>query len=381
MGLVGGKNTATAQIDWVLLLSTAALMMFGVAFVYSASAYFAEVRLGDSESLVLNHVVRVVAGLVVVFVFSRINYRLWQRTSIVGITIAICLLIYVIINGQTLNQATRWISIGPIGFQPSEFAKFALIVYLSTLLAARQHVLSSFREGVVPLLTWTGVLCVLIAVQPDFSTAAVIFGIAILLLYIGNVKFLHLIAIIGPALAIAAGYAMSAEYRMRRLTEFWSEEGSYQVKQGIIAFGNGGIFGVGPGRSLQRDWFLPESYTDFIFSIIGEEYGFLGAGFILFLFGVILWRGLRIARNAPDLFGRFLAAGITIVITVYAIVNAGVTCGLIPTTGLPMPFVSYGGTSILFTAAALGILLNISAQTGMFKAKQPQSPQPMNVVQ
>ncbi len=379
MGIVGGKNTATAQVDWVLLLSTAALMMFGVAFVYSASAYFAEVRLGDSESLAINHVVRVVAGLVVVFVFSRINYRLWQRTSIVGITIALCLLIYVVINGQTLNQATRWIAIGPIGFQPSEFAKFALIAYLATLLANRQQMLKSFREGVVPLLSWTAVVCVLIAVQPDFSTAAVIFGIAMMLLYIGNVRFLHLLAIIVPALVMAAGYAMSAEYRMRRLTEFWSAEGSYQLKQAIIAFGNGGLFGVGPGQSLQRDWFLPESYTDFIFSIIGEEYGFVGAGLILFLFGVILWRGLRIARNAPDLFGRFLAAGITIVITVYAIVNAGVTCGLIPTTGLPMPFVSYGGTSILFTAAALGVLLNISAQTGLFRNKRQQSEPIMNV--
>ena len=198
------------------------------------------------------------------------------------------------------------------------------------------------------------------------------------MMFLGDVRPRHLAVIVAVGLTAASIYAVSAEYRLQRLLAYIGSADAdkdvvYQSSQALIAFGNGGITGVGPGQSRQRDWFLPESYGDFIFSIVGEEYGFIGISIIILCFVVIMWRGYMIARKAPDSFGRLLAGGITTTLAVYAFVNAGVTCGLLPTTGLPMPFISYGGTSVLFSTIAVGILLNISSHAGVYKRK-PKPP-------
>ncbi len=363
----------SGHIDWVLLLSAAGLLLFSVAFVYSASAAIADARLGSSDKLFWSHAVRVLVGLFVILVCAKIDYRLWRRYSKIILFGAIALLLYVFVGGEVRNNATRWINFGGIGFQPSELAKYALILHLAALLARKQEYVKHFRSSFLPMIAWTAAVCILVALQPDLSTASVIFAIAVLVIFVGNASLLHLSGLALLGVGAAGLFAFAAEYRLRRLLAFWGETENYQLEQALLAFGNGGLLGVGPGQSRQRDFFLPESYGDFIFSIVGEEYGFLGVALILLAFTVIVWRGLKTARHAPDEFGRILAAGITVALGLYAFVHAAVTCGMLPTTGLPMPFISYGGSATVFAAAALGVLLNISAQAGVYpRRKTPE---------
>lgn len=379
IGLAFKKNNA--HVDWWLLLPAVGLMLFSVAFVYSASAYFASVKFGSSEKLFWNHGIRVIASIMLVIIFARLDYHVVQKISKYLLLLAIGFLIFVLIAGTRIKGATRWVNIGFINFQPSELAKYALVLHIATLLALKKAYLHDFKTGFAPVFLWICIVCGLIALQPNFSTAAVIFTIASCVLILGNVKLRHIAVVIPLGIVGGAAYAVSAPYRMKRLLAFKDQflgtaqtsdgitsisEANYQLHQGILAFANGGMFGVGPGNSIQRNWFLPESYGDFIFSIIGEEYGFMGAGCIILAFMLIIWRGFVTARRAPDDFGRYLAAGITIIIGLYAFLHMGINTGLLPTTGLPLPFISYGGTAILFTAGALGILLNISAQAGVY---------------
>lgn len=374
----------TDHIDWFILLSVVGLMLFSVAFVYSASASFADARFGSSEKLLVNHGIRVVLGLIAVFIFARIDYHVWQRYAKPIYIISLGLLVFVLIAGDRVKGATRWIDFGPINFQPSELAKFSLVAFVAALISEQHKYLNDFKRGVLPILLWTLAACGLIALQPNVSTAGVLFIIMFVLLFIGNVRSDHLSVMGFFSVLIGGLFALSAPYRRSRIMAFLGmgdvgeggavEKVNYQMKQALLAFGNGGITGVGPGRSVQRDFFLPESYGDFIYSIIGEEYGFIGAIIILGAFGILLWRGLAVAKRAPDAFGRLLAAGITITLIIYATVNAAVTCGILPTTGLPMPFISYGGTSVLFSSAAVGVLLNISSHAGVYPRRTAQSP-------
>jgi cell division protein FtsW len=362
------------HIDWILFLAVAGLMLFSVAFVYSASAYFADVKFGSTEKLFVNHTIRVALGFVLMIVFARIDYHLWEKYSKFLLYAALASLVFVLVGGMVIKGARRWINIGFLNFQPSELAKFALVMHLAAMLAEKKPYIKDFYRSFLPMMFWIGAVCFLIALQPNFSTASVIFGLSVLLMFIGNANVLYLMGILGAGIVGGGLYALRAQYRLERLQAFpqqfagdFTESAlrsmNYQLQQAILAFGNGGLLGVGPGQSRQRDWFLPESYGDFIFSIIGEEYGYVGVLLIIACFSVILWRGFKIARAAQDDFGRYLAAGITLTFGLYAVINMGVTSGLLPTTGLPLPFISYGGTAILFSTTALGILLNISAHT------------------
>ena len=375
------KVQEQGHVDWLILLPVAGLLMFSVAFVYSASSTFAEAKLGSSEQLFWNHAIRVLLGIVLMIGVSRIHYRFWERSSAVGVLISIGFLLLVLLMGTEIKGASRWIKLGPINFQPSELAKYALVLHVAVLLSARRALIRDWRKSLVPVMAWTLPICVLIALQPNMSTATVIFTIVLSMLFLADVRPLHLITIMGASALVGGLYAVSAEYRLKRLMTFFGMDGAdpavaYQLDQALIAFGNGGILGVGPGQSRQRDWFLPESHSDFIFSIVGEEYGFLGVSLLVGCFVLIVWRGFGIARKAPDSFGRLLAGGITTTLGLYAFVNAGVTCGLLPTTGLPMPFISYGGTSVFFSAIAVGILLNISSHSGVYGKKRTQIDEP-----
>jgi len=369
------------HVDWLILLPVAGLLMFSVAFVYSASASFAAVKFGSSEQLFWNHAIRVLIGIVLMIVVSRIDYRFWERSSAVAALISIGFLLLVLLMGAEIKGASRWIRLGPVNFQPSELAKYALVLHVAVLLSTRRALVRDWRKSIVPVLSWTIPICALIGLQPNLSTATVIFMIVLTMLILADVRPLHLITIMGAAALVGGLFAVSAEYRLKRLMSFFGTEGAdaavdYQLDQALIAFGNGGITGVGPGQSRQRDWFLPESYGDFIFSIVGEEYGFIGVALLIACFVLIVWRGYGVARKAPDSFGRLLAGGITTTLGLYAFVNAGVTCGLLPTTGLPMPFISYGGTSVFFSAIAVGILLNISSHSGVYGRRPSQIESP-----
>lgn len=368
------------NIDWLILLPIAGLLLFSVAFVYSASASFADVKFGSSEELVWNHAIRVLIGLTLIIVFAKIDYRLWQRASATVLLVGLGFLLMVLVMGTEIKGASRWVRLGPsLNFQPSELAKFALVLHVATLLSVDPAILRSWRKGIVPVLIWVVPVCILIALQPNLSTASVIFLITMVMMFLSEVNGKHLSMIVGIGAVAATAYAFTAEYRMKRLVAFFTGGGDdavrYQLDQALIAFGNGGITGVGPGQSRQRDWFLPESYGDFIFSIVGEEYGFLGVTLLIAAFVLIAWRGYAVAKKAPDRFGRLLAAGITTTLVLYAFVNAGVTCGVLPTTGLPMPFISYGGSSVFFSAIAVGVLLNISSQAGVYRRRNSQAKQ------
>lgn len=354
--------------DWYILLGVLGMMFFSVAFVYSASAGFAVGRTGSAETFFWSHLTRIVAGVAVLLLFARVDYRRLERWSKPLLVAAIGTLVYVLFEGSQIKGAARWIDLGLVSFQPSEFAKFALVFHLAVLIAEKRSYLDDFKFGLLPMLLWIGVVVGLVALQPNYSTASVIALIAFGMLFLGGVRLRHLAAILLPVIAAGVLYGMSADYRMERIGRFIGmhsgettmiESAGYQLKQGLLAFGSGGLLGVGPGQSRQR-LFLPEPFGDFIFAIIGEEYGFIGAVLLLGVFGMLIWRGLLVAREAPDDLGRGVAGGVTLAVGLYALVNAGVTTGLLPTTGLPMPFVSYGGSSVLFSAAAVGLLLNVS---------------------
>ena len=380
-GTIAVGRAERGHSDWFILLSVLGMMFFSIAFVYSASAGFAEGRTGSAETFFWSHLIRVVVGIGVLLLFARIDYHWLERWSRPVLVLAVGMLLYVLFEGTRIKGATRWIDFGLISFQPSELAKFALVAHLGVMLSEKRTYLDDFRFAILPMLLWVGLILGLIALQPNYSTALVIGAIALGTLFIGGFRLRHLAMIVLPGIAAAGAYAMSAEYRMERIMGFVGmhsgettmiESAGYQLKQGLLAFGSGGVLGLGPGQSRQR-LFLPEPFGDFIYAIIGEEYGFIGAALLLGVFGLIIWRGLLIARNAPDDLGRSVAAGITVALGTYALVNAGVTTGVLPTTGLPMPFVSYGGSSVLFSAAAVGLLLNISRSANVMPFDRSES--------
>ncbi len=366
------------HIDWLIFLPIVGLMLFSIAFVYSASATMAQHTFGSADKMFWSHTFRIVIGIVILLVFARIDYHFWMKHSKKIMVLAVFFLFIVLFVGSSLKGASRWINLGLFTFQPSEFAKFAILVHFAALLASRQKVIKSFENGFLPFLFWTGSICLLIALQPNFSTMIVIFMIAIAMMFIGNTNLLYILYTFVFGTIAGLIYAVSAEYRLNRIKSFLGfgddnigSEVSYQLNQALIALGNGGLFGVGAGQNRQSYMFLPESYGDFIFSIIGEEYGFLGLFLILLAFAVVFWRGMLIAKKAPDNYGYFLAIGILVTFAIYVFVNAGVNTGVLPTTGVPMPFISYGGTAVFFYAAEIGILLNISAQSGIYPKPEP----------
>lgn len=367
------KRPLDRYIVWVVLL----LAVFGVVAVYSAISFLAETKAGgDTERFLVRHLVRVGMALAAMIVCSVIDYRKLARFSRIALLVSLGLLVVVQIAGVTSGGATRWLRIGSFGFQPSDLARVALILYTGVLLAKKQTYIKSFSRTFLPVLVWVLAACILIGIE-DLSSALMLLATAMLMCFVARVSILHLggLATLGVALSLLL--MLGSPNRAARIESYLgldlfrhteSEEASsdqaegYQAQQARIAFAMGGLTGVGPGKSTQRD-FLPAPYNDFIFAIVAEEYGFLGAMALLGAFLTVLFRGfLRIARRAPDPLGLFLGVGLTTSVALYAFVHAAVACGLLPVTGLPLPFVSYGGTSMVATGMMFGILLNISRQ-------------------
>jgi cell division protein FtsW len=310
--------------------------------------------------------IRVAIAIVVLFVFARIDYRYYQDIGKLLIWVSIFLLICLFFFGVSENKgASRSLRVGPIGFQPADFANFTLIIYLSYLLVKKKNFVHFLYKGYLPLAFYIILITVLVALQPNFSNALIIFGSSIVLLLLSNVKIKHIVYTIASVIPFVVVFALSKDYILKRLSyhaEYTtSGDSHYQLQQAIIGFGNGGFFGIGPGNSLQREFFLPEAYGDFVFSIIGEEYGFIGTFFTIVLFIIIMVRGYKVAKKIKDDFGKYLAFGITTLISFYAVINMSVACGLIPTTGVPIPFISYGGSALIINSIAIGVLLNISS--------------------
>ncbi len=348
--------------DKWFLFAVLSLMFMSLVVVYSASASWAELKFQNPAYLLRSHLFKVMIGMVLIFVIAKVDYHRYQKYALHVLVISAFLVALAIGQRVIIKGAARWIHLGLFSFEPSEIARIAILFFTASYLAQNADKLEDYRNLAMPIGA-TVVVAGLIVLQPNFSTALMVLAVVGVMFIAGGVKKTHLAALVGVAVVIGAVVLVFEAYRVHRI-ETWLHHGAgnYQVHQSIIGFGNGGIFGVGPGNSKQRNLFLPESYGDFIYSIIGEEYGLWGSTLILLIFLFIAFRGTAIAKKAPDRFGFLLATGITSAICFYAFINAGVAIGLFPTTGLPMPFVSYGGTAMIINSFAVGILLNISKQ-------------------
>ncbi len=359
------KKTA----DMGLFLTVTGLLLASLAFVYTASASFSIAKTDTSEGMLIRHATKVVLAIAAMLFFTKIDYHKFQKYTKWLMALAVVFLVAVLAVGTKELGARRWLPLGPFSFQPSEFVKIALVMHIAAMCAAKKEYIGDFKRSFVPIMVWAGLAAVLIAKQPNMSNAAVLVMLTFGIMYVAQMPIKYLMA--SACVVVVGGgiYAMTAWYRVQRILTFLghenehSEQIGYQTQQALIALGNGGLMGVGIGQSRQRDFYLPESYGDFIYSVIGEEYGFIGAAFLIIIFAFIMIRGVQISKHAPDLFGRYLAFGITLMIAINVLINSFVNSGLMPVTGLPMPFISYGGTSMIFSAAAIGILLNISKYT------------------
>lgn len=354
------------KIDLWILIPILALITFSLGVVYSASSsWSAKMSGGDSAMLFRNHLMRAGMGIFLIFLVSRISYLhlIKYRKYLMGA--AVLLLLYLLFAGvESTKGAARWIYFGGFSFQPADFVKYALLINISYLLAKKKDYINNLYYGYLPLLGYVLLVVALIALQPNFSTASVIFISSLMLFWVGKVKMKHLAFTVLSIVPAAVLFVLSKPYILNRIFSYQEHTSggntSYQLSQAIIGFGNGGFLGVGPGNSTQRDLFLPQSYDDFVFSIVGEEYGFWGVSIVIILFAIFVFRGLKLSKSLPDDFGRYMAFGITVIIGMNAVINMMVATGIIPTTGQTLPFISYGGTSIIFNSIAVGILLNIS---------------------
>jgi cell division protein FtsW len=353
------------KVDLGILIPILALITFSLGVVYSASSSWSVKISGDSSALFRNHLIRAGIGIFLIFVVSRFSYLHLVRYRKLLMGGAILMLLYLLFAGvESTKGVTRWIYIGGMSFQPADFVKYALLVNISYLLAKKKDYINNLYYGYLPILGYVLLVVILIAIQPNFSTAAVIFISSLMLFWVGKVKVKHMVFTVLSIVPAAILFVLSKPYILNRFFSYKEHstggDASYQLSQAIIGFGNGGFLGVGPGNSNQREFFLPQSYDDFVFSIVGEEYGFWGVTIVIFLFGLFVFRGLKLAKVMQDDFGKYMAFGITIIIGMNAVINMMVATGIIPTTGQTLPFISYGGTSIIFNSIAVGVLLNIS---------------------
>lgn len=353
--------------DITLLILTFTLLAIGLIMVYSASAVWAEYKFDDSFFFAKRQMLFAGVGIIAMFFIMNIDYWTWRTWAKVLIIICFVLLILVLIPGvgNMRNGSRSWIGIGAFSVQPSEFMKLAMIAFLAKFLSERQKFITSFKKGLAPSLGIVFLAFGMIMLQPDLGTGTVMVGTCIVMIFIAGARIRHFVVLGLIGVAGFAALVVSAPYRMKRITSFldpWQDPlgSGFQIIQSLFAIGPGGLFGLGLGESRQKFFYLPEPQTDFIFAILAEELGFIGGSVILLLFSLLLWRGIRIALGAPDLYGSFLAVGIIAMVAIQVMINIGVVTGLMPVTGITLPFLSYGGSSLTLMLMAIGVLLNIS---------------------
>ncbi|NWN96132.1 MAG: stage V sporulation protein E [Bacillus sp. (in: Bacteria)] len=353
--------------DFILVIVILALLSLGWIMVYSASAVWADYRFDDSFYFAKRQLLFAIIGLIAMFFIMNIDYWTWRSWSKVILITCFVLLIAVLIPGigNVRNGSRSWIGVGAFSIQPSEFMKLAMIIYLAKFLSENQKNITSFKKGLVPSLGLVFTAFALIMLQPDLGTGTVMVGTCLIMIFVSGARIAHFIGLGLIGLAGFVGLIAAAPYRIKRITAFldpWEDPlgSGFQTIQSLYAIGPGGLFGLGLGQSRQKFFYLPEPQTDFIFAILAEELGFIGGAFVLLLFALLLWRGIRTALNAPDLYGSFLAVGIISMVAFQVMINIGVVINLIPVTGITLPFFSYGGSSLTLMLMAMGILLNIS---------------------
>lgn len=361
-------NERRPSYDPLLLAAVLGLVGFGLVMVYSASAITAQDKLGDSFYFLKRQATAAGIGLLAMAVAMKVGYRRMARLAYPLLIITVLLLIAVLIPGlgTAAGGAKRWLRVPGISLQPAEIAKVSWVIYLAYSLAKKREKVKSFSIGFVPHLGLAGLLVVLCMLEPDFGSSVALLFLMFVMLFAAGAKLSYILGMVLAAIPFAYVAIASSPYRMKRITAFldpWANrQGSgYQVAESLMSIGSGGLTGLGLGDGRQKLFFLPEAHTDFIFAIIGEELGLLGVAFLISLYAIVIWRGLRAALNATEAFGTYLGLGIVSLVAFQACVNMAVAMGVVPTKGLTLPFISYGGSSLIMLMGAAGLLLSISA--------------------
>jgi cell division protein FtsW len=365
-GALGPKPKVVGPTDAVLTSVLVGLVAFGVVMVYSASAVYANRMFDDGYHYLVRQAIYAGLGLTVMFVAAGIDYHRYRLLTYPILAVTVGLLLVVALGlGRSAGGAARWIQVGPINIQPSEVAKLAILFWLAYSLSKKRDRIQSFSVGFLPHVLMAGFLMLLCLEQPDFGSAVMIGLLTFVLLFTAGTRLRDLLGAVAAALPVLVLLVVTSEYRLRRIQAFLHPEAdrkntTYQIYESLVSFGSGGLTGVGIGDGRQKLFFLPEAHTDFIGAIVGEELGFIGICALLVAFSVVVVRGLRAAFHAADDYGGYLAVGISLFFGLQAFTNLAVAMGLLPTKGLVLPFISYGGSSLLVNCAAAGVLLNVS---------------------
>ncbi len=364
-----GMMKERVRFDSVLMIVTLALVGIGMVMVYSTSAILAGERFQDPYHFLKKQCLFAGVGFLLMIVALLIPYKILRRFAYPLLIVSVLLLVAVLIPGvgYRAGGAMRWLKIHSISFQPSEFAKLGLVIFLAYFLAKKEEKIRSFSFGFLPTILLSGVVIVLVAKEPDLGGALFLAAMVFVLLFVGGARVTYIAGALLAAVPIVYYLFISAGYRHKRLISFirpWEDPTgtSFQIIQSFLSFGSGGLFGLGLGEGKQKLFFLPAPHTDFIFSVIGEELGLVGAMVVVLLFFVFTVRGFQIAMSLDDRFGAYLALGITLMISLQAVINMAVVLGLLPTKGLTLPFISYGGTSLVTNLVGVGILLHLSTR-------------------
>ena len=373
------------KADPVLMAVVIALIAFGVVMVYSASAVYANRLYGNDMHFLIRQSVFAAAGLALIAIVSRVDYHRFASATYPMLVLSLALITAVALGwGHTVGGATRWIRVGPVNIQPAELAKIALIAWIAYSLSKKRERMHTFSVGFLPHVLMAGLLMLLCLMQPDFGSAVMIGVLTFVMLFAAGARAGYLLGAILIAVPAAYYLVASSPYRWRRIVAFLEpfehrQGAGYQITESLMGFGSGGIWGVGLGDSRQKLLFLPEAHTDFVSAIVGEELGFIGTAALALAFCLIVWRGLRAAWNAVDDYGAYLALGMTLFIGVQAFTNLAVAMALLPTKGLALPYVSYGGSSLLVNALAAGVILNVSRPRVLSKAVARPKPKSRKV--
>ncbi|MCX4248044.1 putative lipid II flippase FtsW [Paraliomyxa miuraensis] len=354
-----GSAARPQPMDPWLFFAAIALSCLGLVMVYSAGAWFGHEVFHSWEYFLERQAAFLVVGVVLMLGISRIDYRLLRRFAPQLMLAALAMLLVVLVVGQEINGARRWIRVGPVGLQPSELAKITLAIFLAATLARQGERVRMFKRGFMPVVAVAGFTMLMVLLEKDLGTTILLGSLTLIMLFTAGTRLSYVVAAVMLAAPIVWQQIIGVDYRRGRLEEFMAGDG-YQVHQALISIGSGGPFGLGLGHGRQKLGFLPENHTDFILATIGEELGLLGIAIVLMLVALLVWRGLLIARQASDRFGTYLATGLSALFGLQALVNMAVVLEVVPAKGITLPFLSYGGSSLLASMAAVGILLSIS---------------------
>lgn len=355
------------SVDFVLFCTILLLVTVGVIMVYSASSYTSFFGMQDSMFFLKKQALWAVIGIIAMFFTIKLDYHLVKK-HIALLMIVTTALLLVVFAFPANKGAQRWIPLGFASLQPSEIAKYVVVAYTAKSLENKGENVKSFFYGIIPYFIVSGIFAALVLAEKNLSIASVIMIVTIIMIFVGGSKISHLVSLASVVGVLGVIFILIEPYRLDRLLNFrnpWADarDKGYQLIQSLLALGSGGITGLGIGQSRQKCYYIPEPHNDFIFSIIGEEMGFIGTTFVVLLFIIFVWRGIKIAMEAKDTFGSLLAVGITSVVAVQALINIAVVTGSMPVTGVPLPFISYGGSSLVLNLMAMGVLLNISRQS------------------